>query len=55
MNIQGIADNVAGGVFTYGGLDTQNCGDVMGYQPLSSATYFQFRMARLASDVSILC
>ncbi|EFP12210.1 hypothetical protein CRE_04246 [Caenorhabditis remanei] len=37
---RGAAINVPGGVFTYGGLDTTNCGDVIAYQPLSSATYY---------------
>lgn len=41
---RGAVDNVPGGVYTYGGLDTQNCGDVIAYQKLSSATYFQFKM-----------
>lgn len=31
-------------MYTYGGLDTENCGDVIAYQPLSSMTYFQFKM-----------
>ncbi|CAJ0954605.1 unnamed protein product, partial [Mesorhabditis belari] len=38
------AQNGNGGVFTYGGVDNINCGDVIAYQPLSSATYFQFKM-----------
>lgn len=42
---KGIVDNVPGGVFTYGGLDTQNCGPLIAWQPLSSVTYFQFRMS----------
>jgi hypothetical protein len=45
---KGGAENVRGGIFTYGGLDTQNCGDIIAYQPLSSATYFQFRMTTIA-------
>jgi hypothetical protein len=44
---KGSMDNVPGGIFTYGGLDTMNCGAVMAYQPLSSATYWQFRMASI--------
>jgi len=44
---RGSAANVPGGVYTYGGLDTQNCGDVIAYQPLSSATYFQFKMDKI--------
>jgi len=45
---KGGAENVRGGIFTYGGLDTANCGAIIAYQPLSSATYFQFRMASIA-------
>jgi hypothetical protein len=34
-----------GGVFTYGGLDTTNCGAVLDYVPLSSDTYYQFKIS----------
>jgi len=44
---KGAADNVPGGVFTYGGMDTMNCGSLIAWQPLSSATYFQFSMASI--------
>lgn len=33
-----------GGVFTYGGLDNANCGDVIAYEPLTQAVYWQFRV-----------
>lgn len=33
-----------GGAITYGGFDMANCGLVIGYQSLSSATYWQFQM-----------
>uniref|UniRef100_A0A915CRJ7 Peptidase A1 domain-containing protein n=1 Tax=Ditylenchus dipsaci TaxID=166011 RepID=A0A915CRJ7_9BILA len=33
-----------GGLFTYGGLDTVNCGNVTGYVNLTSPTYYQFPM-----------
>nr|CDJ96187.1 Propeptide and Peptidase A1 domain containing protein [Haemonchus contortus] len=46
----GAQDNVYGGVYTYGGLDTTNCGPVLAYQPLSSATYFQFKLDAAASS-----
>ncbi|CAP22596.1 Protein CBG01308 [Caenorhabditis briggsae] len=42
---RGALNNVGGGVFTYGAIDTKNCGPVVGYQPLSSATYYQFKVA----------
>jgi len=41
---KGAVDNVPGGTFTYGGMDTMNCGSLIAWQPLSSATYFQFSM-----------
>uniref|UniRef100_A0A7E4UWB0 Peptidase A1 domain-containing protein n=1 Tax=Panagrellus redivivus TaxID=6233 RepID=A0A7E4UWB0_PANRE len=41
---KGAVDNVPGGVYTYGAVDTQNCGAVIAYQKLSSATYYQFKM-----------
>jgi hypothetical protein len=45
---KGPSDNVPGGTFTYGGMDTKNCGALIAWQPLSSATYFQFRMASIS-------
>jgi hypothetical protein len=45
---RGIADNVPNaGMYTYGGMDTTNCGALMAWQPLTSATYFQFRMTNI--------
>uniref|UniRef100_A0A914DBB0 Peptidase A1 domain-containing protein n=1 Tax=Acrobeloides nanus TaxID=290746 RepID=A0A914DBB0_9BILA len=44
---KGALDNVRGGTFTYGGLDTKNCGALIAWQPLSSATYFQFRVTQV--------
>jgi len=41
---RGDVDNTPGGYITYGGLDTTHCGAVIAYQPLSSATYFQFKI-----------
>ncbi|ETN85268.1 eukaryotic aspartyl protease [Necator americanus] len=46
----GDQDNVPGGVYTYGGLDDQNCGPVLAYQPLSSATYYQFKLDSVSSS-----
>uniref|UniRef100_A0A1I7WMQ5 Peptidase A1 domain-containing protein n=1 Tax=Heterorhabditis bacteriophora TaxID=37862 RepID=A0A1I7WMQ5_HETBA len=31
----------SGGVFTYGGFDTENCEDIIAWEPLSSASYWQ--------------
>jgi hypothetical protein len=44
---KGFNDNVPGGVFTYGGLDTTNCGAVIGFYKLTSATYFQYGIDQL--------
>uniref|UniRef100_A0A1I7XIQ4 Peptidase A1 domain-containing protein n=1 Tax=Heterorhabditis bacteriophora TaxID=37862 RepID=A0A1I7XIQ4_HETBA len=40
---RGEANNAPGGIFTYGAIDTTNCGPVIAYQHLSSATYYQFK------------
>ncbi|PIO73398.1 eukaryotic aspartyl protease [Teladorsagia circumcincta] len=37
--------NVDGGVFTYGGIDTTNCGRIIAWERLSSATYWQFTVS----------
>lgn len=42
------ATGVVGGVYTYGAVDTKNCGPVIAYQPLSSATYYQFSVSKFA-------
>ncbi|VDL78459.1 unnamed protein product [Nippostrongylus brasiliensis] len=44
MAHRGARDGVMGGVFTYGALDPENCGPVIAYERLTSATYFQFKM-----------
>lgn len=41
--------DVHGGVYTYGGLDTANCGDVIAYEKLLSATYWLFLMKSVKS------
>ncbi|CAB3396756.1 unnamed protein product [Caenorhabditis bovis] len=46
---EGDQNNVPGGVYTYGGVDTTNCGPVIAYQKLSSATYYQFKMSAIAA------
>ncbi|CAJ0582857.1 unnamed protein product, partial [Mesorhabditis spiculigera] len=45
----GAKEGAYGGVYTYGGIDTDNCGPVIAYQPLSSATYYQFKMDAVKS------
>ncbi|VDO35766.1 unnamed protein product [Haemonchus placei] len=39
-----LARGEYGGVFTYGGLDKENCGDVIAYENLSKAMFWQFRL-----------
>lgn len=41
---QGAQENVFGGIFSYGVVDNVNCGPVIAYEPLTSATYWQFRL-----------
>ncbi|EPB71713.1 hypothetical protein ANCCEY_09190 [Ancylostoma ceylanicum] len=38
------SDDGFGGVFTYGGVDTQNCAGNIMYEPLTEAGYWQFKM-----------
>ncbi|GMR45175.1 hypothetical protein PMAYCL1PPCAC_15370, partial [Pristionchus mayeri] len=45
---EGFANNVNGGIFTYGAVDTDNCGPIIAYQPLSSATYYQFKLTSVS-------
>ncbi|EYC10286.1 hypothetical protein Y032_0056g2661 [Ancylostoma ceylanicum] len=40
----GGSDDGFGGVFTYGGVDTQNCAGNIMYEPLTEAGYWQFKM-----------
>ncbi|KAK6044596.1 eukaryotic aspartyl protease, partial [Cooperia oncophora] len=46
---KGEQTNVPGGVYTYGGIDSTNCGPVIDYQPLISANYWQFKMSGFVS------
>jgi hypothetical protein len=39
-----------GGLFTYGGFDTDNCKDIIAYEPLTSATYWQFKLKSISVD-----
>ncbi|GMT12154.1 hypothetical protein PFISCL1PPCAC_3451, partial [Pristionchus fissidentatus] len=45
---KGIQENVPGGIYTYGAVDNVNCGPVIAYQPLTTATYYQFKMSSVA-------
>jgi len=47
---RGISDNVPNaGMYTYGGMDTTNCGPLMEWVTLSSSTYFQFPMQSIGA------
>ncbi|KAE9411844.1 hypothetical protein Angca_007941, partial [Angiostrongylus cantonensis] len=35
----------AEGLVTYGAIDTKNCGPVIAYEPLSSETFYQFKIS----------
>uniref|UniRef100_A0AC35U8M6 Peptidase A1 domain-containing protein n=1 Tax=Rhabditophanes sp. KR3021 TaxID=114890 RepID=A0AC35U8M6_9BILA len=38
------------GVVTFGGLDKSNCGDVINYSPLTSATFWQFQISSISTS-----
>uniref|UniRef100_A0A914D0U6 Peptidase A1 domain-containing protein n=1 Tax=Acrobeloides nanus TaxID=290746 RepID=A0A914D0U6_9BILA len=40
----GATEYLPGGTITYGGMDTKNCGPLIAWEPLTSATYFQFHI-----------
>ncbi|VDK49226.1 unnamed protein product [Anisakis simplex] len=42
-------ETLFGGQITYGGFDRVNCGELIAYENLTSATFWQFRMRRIAS------
>lgn len=46
--LKGRGVSALGGVFTFGGFDAEHCNETITYQPLSSATYWQFRMDSIA-------
>ncbi len=41
----GPVEDAAGGVFTYGAIDTTNCGPVIAYEQITDAGYWQFAMS----------
>jgi len=46
---EGPQDNVPGGIYTYGAVDTEHCDASVDYVKLSSATYFQFKMDAISA------
>ncbi|CAJ0586549.1 unnamed protein product, partial [Mesorhabditis spiculigera] len=50
LDRKGTQQNVVGGLFTYGALDTVNCDPLTTYYPLSSQTYWQFQIAGVSLD-----
>ncbi|KJH53577.1 eukaryotic aspartyl protease [Dictyocaulus viviparus] len=51
MEHHGAKKNVTGGIFTYGKIDTANCGPVIDYVNLTSATYWQFELSAVKSGL----
>ncbi len=49
MKDGGQADGQVGGQITFGALDTTNCGPIIAYEPLSSASYWQFKLVRYSA------
>ncbi|KAF8386398.1 hypothetical protein PRIPAC_75540, partial [Pristionchus pacificus] len=49
---EGNKQNVPGGIYTYGAIDTTNCGAVIAYEPLTSATYYEFKMKSISAGTS---
>uniref|UniRef100_A0A0K0CYH2 Peptidase A1 domain-containing protein n=1 Tax=Angiostrongylus cantonensis TaxID=6313 RepID=A0A0K0CYH2_ANGCA len=47
MAEQGTAAEIHGGLFTYGGIDTMNCGPVIAYEPIVSSTHYQLKMSAI--------
>ncbi|GMR57367.1 hypothetical protein PMAYCL1PPCAC_27562, partial [Pristionchus mayeri] len=45
---EGRSINAPGGIYTYGAIDDKNCGPVIAYEKLSSATYYQFKLTSVA-------
>ncbi|GMS92496.1 hypothetical protein PENTCL1PPCAC_14671, partial [Pristionchus entomophagus] len=45
---EGRQENVPGGLYTYGAVDNTNCGPVIAYQTLSSATEFLFKLTSVS-------
>ncbi|VDK56420.1 unnamed protein product [Anisakis simplex] len=43
-----LKDNFLGGICTWGGVDTNNCNSDVVYEPLSSATHWQFTMKSIS-------
>lgn len=41
-HFKGDKKDIYGGQITYGGFDSEHCGKLAGYVPLTSASYWQF-------------
>ncbi|KAK6019146.1 eukaryotic aspartyl protease, partial [Ostertagia ostertagi] len=44
-----LAKGAYGGVYTYGGLDKENCGEIIAYENLTTALYWQFRLKEVSA------
>uniref|UniRef100_A0A7E4V923 Peptidase A1 domain-containing protein n=1 Tax=Panagrellus redivivus TaxID=6233 RepID=A0A7E4V923_PANRE len=45
MSHAGASGERSGGWFTYGGLDEENCGPIIAYEPLTSISFWQFTIS----------
>lgn len=52
---RGPYENVHGGYITYGDVDRTHCGPVIGYYPLTSDAYFQFKIDGARFGVRLSC
>lgn len=54
FNVLTGASNVYCGVITYGGLDRHHCGDVIEYQSLLLAAYWQFKVKKFMKIIVVI-
>ncbi|EPB74051.1 hypothetical protein ANCCEY_06838 [Ancylostoma ceylanicum] len=45
----GMVANVFGGVITYGGLDSEHCGEVIAFEKITVARYWQFKIRNVTA------
>uniref|UniRef100_A0A914H2T2 Peptidase A1 domain-containing protein n=1 Tax=Globodera rostochiensis TaxID=31243 RepID=A0A914H2T2_GLORO len=49
LETEGVdAVNKKGGIFTWGGVDEENCGPILGWTPLTHQTYYEFEIQGVA-------
>ncbi|KHJ88397.1 eukaryotic aspartyl protease [Oesophagostomum dentatum] len=52
--VGGKAENVYGGTITYGGLDSEHCSERVSYYPLSTTSYWKFKVDSFAMGSYLL-